>query len=178
MVRSVAGFKEDPSVFVVGASHVNVTTPPVTVSVAVLVIPPDVAVIVVEPAATDAAKPLDPTALLIVAIPAFDELHVTAAVRSCVELSEYVPMAVNCWVAPNAMLGPVGVTVRDTSVAAVTVSVVDAEILPDVAVIVVEPAATDVARPFEPTALLMAATAPVDELQVTAAVRFCVVLSE
>jgi hypothetical protein len=166
-------------VFVVGASHVNVTTPPpVTVSVAVPVTLPDVAVIVVEPAATDAAKPLDPTALLIVAAPAIDELHVTAAVKSCVVLSEYVPMAVNCWVVPNAMLGPVGVTVRDTSVAEVTVRVVDPEILPDVAVIVVEPAATEVARPFEPTALLIAATPAVDELQVTAVVRFCVVLSE
>jgi hypothetical protein len=76
------------------------------------------------------------------------------------------------------MLGLVGVTVRDTSVAEVTVSVVAPDILPDVAVIVVEPAATDVAKPLEPTALLIAATPAVDELQVTAVVRFCVVLSE
>jgi hypothetical protein len=89
MVRSVAGFKGDPSVFVVGASHVKVTTPPpVTVSVAVPTMLPNVAVIDVEPAATDVAKPLEPTALLMLATPAVTEFHVTDAVRSCVELSE------------------------------------------------------------------------------------------
>jgi len=66
----------------------------------------------------------------------------------------------------------------DTSVAAVTVSVVDPDILPDVAVIVVEPAAAGVARPLEPAALLMVATPPVNEPQVTVVVRSCVVLSE
>lgn len=85
------GFKADPSVFVVGASHDNVTTPlpvPVTVSAAVLVMLPDVAVIVVEPAATEVAKPLEPDALLMDAIPALDEFQVTVVVRFCVELSE------------------------------------------------------------------------------------------
>ena len=76
------------------------------------------------------------------------------------------------------MLGLVGLTAMDTSVAEVTVSVVDPDILPDVAVIVVEPAATDVAKPLEPVALLMAATPPADELQVNAVVTSCVVLSE
>jgi hypothetical protein len=76
------------------------------------------------------------------------------------------------------MLGLAGVTVMDTSVAEVTVSVVDPDILPDIAVIVVEPAATDVAKPLEPAALLTAATAAVDEFQVTAVVKSCVVLSE
>jgi hypothetical protein len=36
-----------------------------------------------------------------------------------------VPVAVNCWVVPFAIDGPVGVTAIDTNVAAVTVSVVD-----------------------------------------------------
>jgi hypothetical protein len=76
------------------------------------------------------------------------------------------------------MLGLVGVTVMDTSVAEVTVSAVDPDVLPDVAVIVVEPAATDVANPLEPAALLIAATPAADELQITDVVRFCVVLSE
>jgi hypothetical protein len=66
----------------------------------------------------------------------------------------------------------------DTSVAGVTVRVVEPDILPDVAVIVVEPVATGVANPLKPAALLMVATAAADELQVTAVVRFCVVLSE
>jgi len=87
-------------------------------------------------------------------------------------------VAVNCCVVPVAMLGLVGVIAMDTSVAAVTVSVVDPDLLPDVAVIVVEPAVTDVAKPLEPAALLMVATPPADETQVTAVVRFCVVLSE
>ncbi len=81
-------------------------------------------------------------------------------------------MAVNCWVVPLTMLGLVGVTVMDTSVAEVTVSAVDPDILPDVALIVVEPAAMDVAKPLEPPALLMAATLAVDEFQVTAVVKF------
>jgi hypothetical protein len=72
----------------------------------------------------------------------------------------------------------VGVTAIDTSVAEVTVSVVDPAILPDVAVIVVEPAAAEVAKPLEPTALLMDATEAADELHVTFVVRFCVEPSE
>jgi hypothetical protein len=70
------------------------------------------------------------------------------------------------------MLGLVGVIVMDTSVAEVTVSMVDPDLLPDVAVIVVEPAATGVAKPLEPAALLMVATPAVDEFQVTDVVRF------
>ena len=81
-------------------------------------------------------------------------------------------MAVNCWVVPLAMLRLVGVIDMDTSVAGVTVSVVEFDMLPDVAVIVVDPVATGVANPFEPTALLMFATPVLDELQVTAVVRF------
>jgi hypothetical protein len=76
------------------------------------------------------------------------------------------------------MLGLVGVTVIDSSVAEVTVKVAEPESPPDVAVIVVEPAAADVARPLEPAVLLMAATPEDDEFQVTAVVRSCVVLSE
>ncbi len=51
-------------------------------------------------------------------------------------------MAVNFWVVPLAMLGLVGVIAMDTSVAGVTVRVVDPDMLPDVAVIVVDPVAT------------------------------------
>jgi hypothetical protein len=135
-------------------------------------------VIVVEPGATDVARPLDPPALLIVATPAIDELQVTAAVRFCDEPSEYVPVAVNCRVVPLAMLGLAGVTARDTSVAGVTVRVVEPAMLPNAAVIVVEPGATDAAKPLDPAALLIVAAAVLEELQAAAAVRFCVVLSE
>ena len=71
-----------------------------------------------------------------------------------------------------------GVTAMDTSVAGDTVSIVVPDMLPDVAVIVAEPAATDVAKPFDPAALLIVAIPVLDEFQVADVVRFCVVLSE
>jgi hypothetical protein len=61
----------------------------------------------------------------------------------------------------------------DTSVAAVTVSVVLPEIAPLVALMVVLPAFSADARP----AALIVAVVVVDEAQVTLAVRFCVELS-
>jgi hypothetical protein len=162
----------------VGVTAMETSVTEVTASEVDPEILPDVAVIVVEPAATEVVNPLEPAALLMAAIVAADDFQVTDVVRFCVEPSEYVPVAVNCLVVPSAMLGLVGVTAMDTSVAGVTVSVAVPETLPDVAVIVVEPAATDVALPLEPEALLMVATAILDDFQVTAVVRSCVVLSE
>jgi hypothetical protein len=75
------------------------------------------------------------------------------------------------------MLGLGGVISMDTSVASVMVKDVVPEMLPDVAVIVAEPAATAVASPLEPAALLIVAAEP-DELQVTAPVTSCVVPSK
>jgi hypothetical protein len=49
---------------------------------------------------------------------------------------------------------------------------------PDLAVIVVVPAATEVAFPFDPAALLMVATDPAEELQITDVVMSFVLLSE
>jgi hypothetical protein len=74
------------------------------------------------------------------------------------------------------MLGLVGVTAMDTSVAGVTDSVVvpDMFVTGSIAVIVVEPTATDVAKPWEPDALLIIATGMDDELQVTNSVMSCV----
>src|SRR5207249_3389077 len=132
----------------------------------------------VVPAATDVARPFDPLALLIVATPGLDELQVTWVVRSCIVLSLKVPVAVNCRVGRIAMLGLVGITAIGVRVAAVTVSVVCPEAAPKVAVIVMgPPAATDVAKPCDPPALLIVATAVLDELQVTWVVRSCVVKS-
>ena len=87
-------------------------------------------------------------------------------------------MAINCFVNPFAMLGLVGVTAIDDSVAFVTVSVVAPETVPKAAVIVVEPTATDVANPLKPAALLIVATVPSRELHVTCDVISCVVASE
>jgi hypothetical protein len=81
-------------------------------------------------------------------------------------------------VVPRAILGFVGVTAMDTSVAEVTVIVAVPETLPDIALIVDEPVAIGVANPLEPAALLIAATEDEDDFQVTAVVRFCVEPSE
>jgi hypothetical protein len=87
-------------------------------------------------------------------------------------------VATNCWAVPFAMLGVAGVTATDTSVAGVTVKVTDGEVmLPKVAVMAVVPAATPVARPFVPAALLIVAVAGVPEFHVTVVVRTCVELS-
>jgi hypothetical protein len=82
----------------------------------------------------------------------------------------------NCLVVPGAMLGLVGATWTDTSVAGVTISVELPEIVPNVAEMTVEPAATAVARPLEPAVLLIVATAVDAELQVTDAVMSWLVL--
>ena len=73
----------------------------------------------------------------------------------------------NCCFVPFAMLGSVGVTSIVDRVAVVTVSVVFPETSPSVAVIVVVPAATDVARP----ALSIVTKAVFEEFQVTWAVK-------
>jgi hypothetical protein len=135
---------------------------------------PDAAVIVVVPAAIAVARPFEPVALLMAATAVLDELQVTAVVRFCVELSEYVPVAVNCCVPACAIEGLTGDSAIEVSVADVTVRAVDPDMLPDVAVIVAEPAATEEAKPLEPAALLTVATPVLDELQVTAVDTFCV----
>ncbi len=76
------------------------------------------------------------------------------------------------------MLGLVGVTEMDTSVAPVMVKAVVPKIPPDAAVMVVDPVPTAVARPLEPAVLLIVATDAEVELHVTDSVKFCVVLSE
>src|SRR5207245_4266133 len=106
-----------------------------------------------------------------------DEVRVPWVVSCCVVLSHEVPVAV-CWrVVAFGILVVVGVTVKVDRFAAVTVRVVLPETPPKVAVIVVVPAATDVAKPCEPPALLIVDTAVLAELQVTWVVRSCVVKS-
>ena len=80
-------------------------------------------------------------------------------------------MAINCWDTLAAILGLAGEIARVTSVAVFTVNTADPEMLPDVAEIVVVPAAADAARPFEPAMLLMVATDALAEFQVTSVVR-------
>ncbi len=141
-----------------------------------------VAVIVVEPGATAVTTPFEPSALVMVATPVFVELHVTNDVRSSVEPSAYVPVAVNGCVVPTAMLELTGVTVMDTRGVLVTkrVAVLKALFTVSIAVMVndvpVTPVSSKVARPFEPM-LLLTANAGLFELQVTADVQLSVALS-
>ena len=80
----------------VGVTSIETSSAAVTVRSVIPETLPSVAMIVVVPLATELADPSLPAALLIVAVPGLLELQVTAAVRSCVVLSENVPVAVNC----------------------------------------------------------------------------------
>jgi hypothetical protein len=85
---------------------------------------------------------------------------------------------VNSCVNPTGIVVPLGVAWQDTSATPVTLILVLPEALPSVAVMVLLPAATEVARPIEPVALLMVATPVLEEDHVTVFVRFCVDPSE
>jgi hypothetical protein len=161
-----------------GAITMAVSVAGVTVTTVEPEMLPDAALMVAVPTVRAAAAPFVPAVLLTVATAALDELQVAEAVRSWVELSEYIAVAVNWRPDPLAMLGFAGVTERETSVAGVTVRVVVPDTVPDDAVIVAVPVAAAVAEPLEPAALLIAATVVLDELQVTEAVTSCVELSE
>ena len=76
-------------------------------------------------------------------------------------------MAVNCSVVPIVRPGLAGVTAMDTSVAEVTVRIVEPEMLSNVAVIAVVPAPTAVAFPL--VATIVAAVVS-DEVHVADAV--------
>lgn len=148
------------------AIDVSVGGAVVTVRAAVPEMAPDVAVIVVPPAASVEARPV----VLIVATEVADELHVTEELMFCVLLSEYVPVAVNCCVPPAVTDTVAGVTAMDVNVAAVTVRVVFPLTVPEDAVMVVVPADTPEARPD----VLMVATEVAEELHVTDDVRLFV----
>ena len=109
------------------------------------------------------------------AVAAVAEAHVTMAVRFCVVPSLYVPVATNCCLVPFAIDGVAGVTAIDTSVAAVTVSVVMPLTAPLVAEMTVVPAATAMANPFEPAASEIVAVVAVADAHVADVVRSCVV---
>ena len=89
------------------------------------------------------------------------------------ELSLYVPVAVNCSVAPFVILGFAGVTAIDDSVGPVTLRMVEPVTAPEIAWIIDIPAPTAVARPVEE----IVATAGVAEDQATELLRFWVLPS-
>jgi hypothetical protein len=153
-----------------GVTAIETSVAALTVSVVEPETLPEVALIVVVPACNAEARPVG----LIVPVVVFVEDHVTVLVRFCVLLSEYVAVAVNCCVVPGATDGLAGVTAIETSVAAVTVRVVELVTLAEVALIVVVPAFDAAARPDA----LIVPVAVLEEAHSTLLVRFCVLLSE
>ena len=133
---------------------------------------PWVALMTVVPTAIDAARPSEPSALLIVAISSPDEDHVTVVVMSSSKLFEYVPVALNCSVFPRGMSGSTGVTSIETREDSVTTRSVcparsPALAVKKIAVIVVTPAAVVVAFP----AMSISATEVSEDVHVTDLVR-------
>lgn len=90
-----------------GVTHVRVVLP---------LIAPTAALIVEEPAETHVAISGLATGDLTVATPVELEVQVAERVRSCLELSEYVPVAMKPMVLPTFTLGVAGVTEMLTSV--------------------------------------------------------------
>ena len=76
------------------------------------------------------------------------------------------------------MFGLAGVTAMEINIAGVTVTVVEPEIRPDVAVIMAEPSPTAAASPLLPAILLMIAMLVFEELHVTDVVMSRELLSE
>ena len=87
-------------------------------------------------------------------------------------LVSFETVAVNCWVVPGAMLGGfAGSTEIDAT--GDVVRVTSPLMLPEVAVIVVVPAETAVASPFDPVVSPTVAIEASNDSQVTDDVRFC-----
>jgi hypothetical protein len=155
-----------------GVTVIDVSTAGVTVRVAKLETPEKVELMVAVPSETAVANPFEPAISPMVATPAFEEVQVAHVVNDCVVASANVPVAVNCWVVPLAILAAVGKMSIDATEDDVNVANPDTP--PYVAEIIAEPAATALANPFEPDTLLMVTTPVSNEAQVAHAVRLCV----
>ena len=114
------------------------------------------------------AIPLANPPVVMVATPGLSEVQVTELVRFCVELSEKVPVAVNCSEVPFAIERLGAVTVIDTSAAAVTVKVAEPATFPDIACIALVPMPAAVTDPLA----VIVATLGVSELQITEPDKF------
>lgn len=97
--------------------------------------------------------------------------------RFCVELSEYVPVAANCWVEPERMAGSAGVTEILTSTGAIVRLAVPLMVA-KAAEMVADPLARAWASPALPGALPMVAAVAGFVVHVLVAVRSSVLPSE
>jgi hypothetical protein len=140
-----------------------------TVNVVEAVTPLKVAVIVVVPVEMPVATP----AALMVAAAVLLDVHVAELVTMAVVLSEYVAVAVNCCVEPESTVALVGAIVMELTTLLLTVRVVLWVMPLSVAVIVVLPSATAVARPEA----AIVAIAGLEEVQVAVVVMSRVVPS-
>lgn len=135
---------------------------PVTVSEVLPLTDPLAAEIVVVPTLSPVATPLAST---FATLP--DEDDQLSEVSSCVLPSSKFPTTLNCSSVPIEIDGSAGLSEMDTRCAATTVNVLVSLSAPKVAVIVVEPAASVVAKPVPS----MLATDGEEELQVTPLLR-------
>ena len=108
---------------------------------------PEAALMVVLPVVKLVTAPVS----VMVATAGLEVVQRTESVRSCVELSLKVPMAVNCFSALAGMEELDGAIPSDTRVALVTVTEAVPAIAPEVAVTVEVPDATASPRPFAST---------------------------
>lgn len=165
-------------VLIAGVIKIDCKVAPETIIFIELEYVPKVAVIMVEPIAIGAIKPWDPEALLIVAILDVDELQIVDVVTFCVLPSVNVTVATHCWFTPKGIVAildcmfleillKLKLSEKLFIVAADTVKVVVPIIFEKLAVILLEPVATGVARPWEPEILLMVAIFDEDEAHVT-----------
>ena len=98
----------------------------------------------------------------------FEEAQPANADTSCVDLSAYLPMAMNCWVSPTATAAVPGVTVIEVNGAGLTVKDVEpvkAGVV-SFAVMVALPTARPVASPRPAPLVPMEAVAGAEEVQV------------
>jgi hypothetical protein len=145
-----------------GVTISETTLATVMVSDAVPLTEPELAVIVAMPAPTLVARPVEST----VAMDEDDEDQVTDC-SHCVLPSSNVPTAINSCEVPSAMDWIAGLTEMEIRCAATTVKGTKSVNEPTVAVMLVEPAATVVAKPE----LLMVETEGEEEIQVTPLLR-------
>jgi hypothetical protein len=137
--------------------------------VAEAVIEPALAVMVAVPTPAPVANPVLP----MVATAIDDELQLTALVRSCRLPSLYVPVAMNCWLVPFAIEPFTGLTETETRMGAVTATVTEFVIAPELALMLVDPSMFAVTNP----AAVTGATAGNEDVHATEAVTSCVLPS-
>src|SRR5712664_4056692 len=156
-----------------GLSAIDTSAAAFTTNVAGALTVPELTPIVVVPVLIVLASPAVPAVLLMVATLAAVELQCPLAVRSCVVPSVNAPVAVNCCGLPRATVASGGLIAIDTRAAAVTVSMVELLMVPELAVTVAVPVPMLCAS----TALLIVAVETVSDDQVAVLVRSCVLPS-